>query len=131
MCIRRYIPVYVQPTLCFSWIWYSRTNRYNCSISSISLFFFSLVYVYIYLVYIYVYMYTLLFLVFFSFSRAPSLFPFFQYVLVIGVIFQLTGLTEAISNCLGREFFAKRFTGSALGSVKSRKQENGRSMRGN
>ena len=99
--------------------------------SPASLFFFSLVYVYIYLVYIYVYMYTLLFLVFFSFSRAPSLFPFFQYVLVIGVIFQLTGLTEAISNCLGREFFAKRFTGSALGSVKSRKQENGRSMRGN
>lgn len=68
---------------------------------------------------------------FFPFSRAPSLFPFFQYVLVIGVIFQLTGLTEAISNCLGGEFFAKRFTGSALGSVKSRKQENGRSMRGN
>ena len=130
MCIRRYIPVYVQPTLCFSWIWYSRTNRYNCSISSISLFFFSRICIYI----SYIYMYICIpyyFSFFFSFSRAPSLFPFFQYVLVIGVIFQLTGLTEAISNCLGREFFAKRFTGSALGSVKSRKQENGRSMRGN
>ena len=100
--------------------------------SPASLFFFFLSYMYIYISYIYMYIcIPYYFSFFFSFSRAPSLFPFFQYVLVIGVIFQLTGLTEAISNCLGREFFAKRFTGSALGSVKSRKQENGRSMRGN
>lgn len=93
--------------------------------------FFSRICIYISRIYICIYVYPTISRFFFPFSRAPSLFPFFQYVLVIGVIFQLTGLTEAISNCLGGEFFAKRFTGSALGSVKSRKQENGRSMRGN
>ena len=77
------------------------------------------------------YMYaTTLFLVvfFFSFlssSGASSLFPRSPYVLVIGAIFQLAGLTKAISICSGGEFFRETVYRISLGAwPKSREQGN-------
>lgn len=131
-----YIVIY-RPTPRYSPICYTRTNRYDCvSLRSFSLsFFFSIctyIYIYIYRVHV-----PYLFLALFFLQSSISFFhPYPSYVLVIEAIFQLAGLTEAISSPLaGREFSRNAFTGSPSHSLERRRRESrekrGRSMRRN
>lgn len=84
----------------------ARTNRYDCvSLAPPPFFFYLYIYIYIYISYTCSLSISRSPLLRSSFSKVPSLFfhPYPSYVLVIEAIFQLVGLTEAISSPLGRE----------------------------
>lgn len=119
----------------------ARTNRYDCvSLGSLAppLFFFYL-YIYIY-IYIYRIHVAYLFLALpFSALLSPKFHLFFfhpypSYVLVIEAIFQLVGLTEAISSPLGREReFSRNGLQDHRGTLRKGREQGkrGRSMRRN
>lgn len=135
-----YIVIY-RPTPRYSPICYTRTNRYDC----VSLRSFSLSFFFFLSVHIYISCTRTLSIsrslplpspLFFLQSSISFFHPYPSYVLVIEAIFQLAGLTEAISSPLaGREFSRNAFTGSPSHSLERRRRESrekrGRSMRRN
>lgn len=119
----------------------ARTNRYDCvSLGSLAPPpFFSIctyTYTYIYIVYTCSLSISRSPLLRSSFSEVPSLFfhPYPSYVLVIEAIFQLVGLTEAISSPLGREReFSRNGLQDHRGTLRKGREQGkrGRSMRRN